>query len=51
MADTATQQNAALAEEAAAAAESFRREARQLVDAVGRSRPTAATTAGAWSRW
>ncbi len=34
--DTVTQQNAALAEEATAAAESFRREARQLVEAVGR---------------
>jgi methyl-accepting chemotaxis protein len=35
-ADTVTQHNAALAEEAAAAAESFRHEARQLVEAVGR---------------
>jgi methyl-accepting chemotaxis protein len=35
-ADTVTQQNAALAEEAAAAAESFRNEARQLVEVVGR---------------
>jgi methyl-accepting chemotaxis protein len=35
-ADTVTQQNAALAEEAAATAESFRHEAHQLVEAVGR---------------
>ncbi|APV50182.1 hypothetical protein BWI17_11095 [Betaproteobacteria bacterium GR16-43] len=35
-ADTVTQQNAALVEEAAATAESFRHEARQLVEAVGR---------------
>jgi methyl-accepting chemotaxis protein len=35
-ADTVTQQNAALAEEAAATAESFRHEAQQLVEAVGR---------------
>ena len=34
--DTATQQNAALVEEAAAAADSFREEARQLSEAVGR---------------
>ena len=34
--DTATQQNAALVEEAAGAAESFQHEARQLVDVVGR---------------
>ena len=34
--DAVTQQNAALVEEAAGAAESFEREARQLVDAVGR---------------
>jgi methyl-accepting chemotaxis protein len=36
LADTVTQQNAALAEEAAAAAESFRHEGRRLVEAVGR---------------
>jgi methyl-accepting chemotaxis protein len=35
-ADTVTQHNAALAEEAAAAAESFQHEARQLVEVVGR---------------
>ena len=34
--DTVTQRNAALAEEAAAAAESLRREAHQMVEAVGR---------------
>jgi methyl-accepting chemotaxis protein len=34
--DSVTQQNAALVEEAAGAAESFQREARQLVDVVGR---------------